>query len=76
MGLKLVTANPSSDPDGLITEDAAARFLGVSARFLQKHRLAGDGPAHISLGRNVVRYRRSDLKAYAESHLHTSPAAG
>ncbi len=43
----------------------AARFLGLSARTLEKHRTYGTGPAYRKLGGRIV-YAPADLSAWAE----------
>jgi len=65
------------DPDHLdclIDERAAAKFLGYSVRALQNWRVRGGGPAFIKVSARSIRYRRRDLKAWAEERLmrHTS----
>ena len=65
----------NADPDALLNEEGAARFLGVSIRFLQKHRCQGDGPVFCKLSSRCIRYRRRDLATYAEAHTKTSTAA-
>lgn len=58
---------PASDFwDGFIDETAAADFLCQSVRTLQKWRVTGFGPAFYKPGRSV-RYRRRDLRTWAES---------
>ena len=55
----------------LITETEAAESLGVSRRFLQKHRAAGTGPRYLKLSGHdrggAVRYRAEDIEAWLES---------
>jgi Helix-turn-helix domain len=48
------------DFDELLTTPEAARMLRLSARTLERRRLAGTKPRHIALGR-AIRYRRCDL---------------
>ena len=43
----------------------AARFLGLSARTLEKHRTYGTGPTYRKLGGRVV-YAPEDLKAWVD----------
>ena len=43
----------------------AARFLGLSGRTLEKHRIYGTGPRYSKLGGRVV-YRLDDLQAWVE----------
>jgi len=59
---------PLDDADDLLDETAAGRELGgkgspISGRTLQRWRLERTGPDFIHVGR-LVRYRRSDLKAW------------
>jgi predicted DNA-binding transcriptional regulator AlpA len=51
------------DPEALLMEVHAAKFLSLSVRTLQAWRLRGDGPAYVRAGR-AIRYRRSDLVAW------------
>ncbi len=57
----------------MLSEDEAARFLGVSVRTLQAWRVSGEGPAFAKLGR-AVRYSRTKLFAWIEANTrcHTS----
>ena len=52
--------------DGFIDETRAADFLCQSVRTLQKWRVTGFGPSFYKPGRSV-RYRRRDLRDWAES---------
>lgn len=49
-----------------LDERASAAFLSLSPQYLRKRRADGDGPKHIRFGR-AIRYRRSDLLAWAEA---------
>lgn len=51
--------------DRYLRTPEAARFLGLSARTLEKHRVYGTGPTYYKLGGRVV-YAPDDLKAWAE----------
>lgn len=73
--MKSQTVSLNTDPEALIAEEAAARFLGVSARFMQKHRCQGDGPPVVRLSSRCVRYRRRDLIDWAEARRTTSSTA-
>jgi len=57
-------------PRYLCTKEAA-RFLGLSARTLEKHRTYGTGPLYRKIGGRVV-YALADLLAWADSGLKTS----
>ena len=66
-----------NDPDywhALIKEKAAAAFLGVTGRSLQKWRQVGGGPRYVSLSARCLRYRRIDLKAWSDERLRKSTA--
>lgn len=43
----------------------AARFLGLSERTLEKHRVYGTGPTFSKLGGRVI-YKLDDLRAWVE----------
>ena len=64
---------PSNFWDGFITETEAADYLCQSIRTLQKWRVTGFGPHFYKPGRSV-RYRRRDLREWAETRRrrHTS----
>jgi predicted DNA-binding transcriptional regulator AlpA len=52
----------------LIDERRAAKLLAISPITLRAWRLSGKGPRHVKLG-VAVRYRRSDVIAFAEQRL-------
>lgn len=54
--------------DGFIDETRAADFLCQSVRTLQKWRVTGFGPKYYKPGRSV-RYRRRDLREWADSRM-------
>lgn len=58
--------------EGLIHEEAAARFLGFSVRTLQGWRYRGGGPRYVRVSHRGVRYRRKDCAQWAEEHIRTS----
>lgn len=60
---------PFDDPDTLLTEDQAARLLGLSIRTLQGWRWREEGPPFVRIGPRCVRYRRSDLLQFAAQRL-------
>ena len=59
---------------GLINEAAAAAFLGLTIRKMQKDRQTGNGPQYIRISSRCIRYRRIDLRAHAEAQICTSTA--
>lgn len=50
--------------DNAMSEDEAARFLGVSPSFLAKRRCYGEGPAFVKYGAKPVVYLRLDLERW------------
>lgn len=62
-------------PDALITEVAAASFLGLSVKFLQARRQRGGGPPFVRISQTCIRYRRRDLIVWTEDRLKTSTSA-
>ena len=76
--LPVERADHSAPPDaddywyGLIPEEAAATFRGVSTRKMQKDRQTGRGPKFIRLSSRCIRYRRIDLREDAEARMCSS----
>ncbi len=66
------SAGDSDYWNSLINEAAAARFLGFSVRTIQGLRYRGGGPRYAALSPRCVRYRRIDLRYWAEAHLRIS----
>jgi predicted DNA-binding transcriptional regulator AlpA len=62
--------NAGLPPRYLRTQEAA-RFLGLSGRTLEKHRIYGTGPTYRKLGGRVV-YALDDLKAWADRGTRNS----
>jgi hypothetical protein len=60
--------------DHFITQKEASGILRLSVRTLERHRMAGTGPAFVKLGTRVV-YRASDLVAWAADNTFTSTSA-
>ena len=64
-----------NDPDywhRLIDEKAAAKFLGLTHRTMQAMRQRGGGPRYVVISSRCLRYRRTDLRDWADSRLRTS----
>ncbi len=57
---------------GLIDERTAAEFAGLSVRTLQSLRQRGGGAMFIRLSARCVRYRRIDIRHWADDHLKAS----
>jgi len=60
------------DPDELMLEEAAARFLKVAPKTLATWRFTGQGPFFVKLSRRCVRYRRKDLIDWVEKKIKAS----
>ncbi|WP_454017697.1 helix-turn-helix transcriptional regulator [Azospirillum sp. Marseille-Q6669] len=58
-------------PPRFLRTPEAARFLGLSGRTMEKHRLYGTGPRYHKIGGRVV-YAVEDLKTWADQGLRTS----
>ncbi len=58
--------------NALVDEKEAARFLGMTDRFMQHRRQQGDGPRYIAISSRCIRYRRIDLRTWSEARLRTS----
>lgn len=58
-------------PPRFLRTPEAARFLGLSGRTLEKHRVYGTGPRYRKIGGRVV-YALDDLKAWADQGLRSS----
>ena len=56
----------------LINEGAAAKFLGLTNRTMQAYRHRGGGPRYIRLSSRCLRYRRADLRDWADARVRTS----
>jgi excisionase family DNA binding protein len=73
MKSQIETTMPKTAPavPVLMTPKEAARLLKVSASFLAKKRLTGDGPAYIKVGRSV-RYTEATLVAWMHARQRQS----
>lgn len=61
--------------NNLLTTKEAARFLGVSAAFLERDRWAGADIPFVRVGSRAVRYQLSELEAFVRSRVRKSTAA-
>ena len=75
---RLEGADVSDDRDDLdywhrlINEMAAADFVGLTYRTMQGYRQKGGGPRFVHVSSRCVRYRRIDLKQWADARLRSS----
>ena len=58
-------------PPPLLRTADAGRYLGLSGRTLEKHRVYGTGPKYRKIGGRVV-YAIDDLQAWADQGTQTS----
>jgi len=56
----------------LLDEREAAAAYGLSPRTMQVWRARGEGPPHVRISNRCVRYRLSDLEAWAADRLRSS----
>lgn len=66
-----LSANPAALPPPYLRTPEAARFVGLSIRTLEKHRIYGTGPRYSKLGGRVV-YRLEDLQTWVASGAKAS----
>jgi predicted DNA-binding transcriptional regulator AlpA len=64
-------ANFGDLPPRYLRTPDASRFVGLSIRTLEKHRIYGTGPRYSKLGGRVV-YRLEDLQAWVDSAVKAS----
>ncbi len=70
--------SPRGPPDAsdywhaLIDEKGAANFLKLTDRTMQAYRQKGGGPRYIRLSSRCLRYRRIDLRDWADARVRTS----
>jgi predicted DNA-binding transcriptional regulator AlpA len=57
-------AAEDGDDDELMTVVECASWLGVSVQWLDDGRSKGYGPPFVRLSRNMVRYRRAEVRAW------------
>jgi hypothetical protein len=60
----------------LIDERAAGAFLGLTSRTMQAYRQRGGGPRYIAISSRCLRYRRINLRDWAESRMRASTSEG
>ena len=74
-------AGPDAGADGapdidywncLIPEKPAGGFLDLTDRTMQALRQKGGGPRYIVISSRCIRYRRSDLREWAEARMRSS----
>ena len=56
----------------LIDEKAAGDFVGLKNRTMQALRQRGGGPRYFRLSSRCLRYRRVDLRKWAEARMRSS----
>ncbi|MGH7087779.1 MAG: helix-turn-helix transcriptional regulator [Stellaceae bacterium] len=66
-----MSTNLTGLPPRYLRTPEAARFVGLSIRTLEKHRIYGTGPRYSKLGGRVV-YRLEDLQAWVDSAVKVS----
>jgi predicted DNA-binding transcriptional regulator AlpA len=66
-----LSANLPGFPPRYLRTPEASRFVGLSIRTLEKHRIYGTGPRYAKLGGRVV-YRLEDLQTWVESGFKAS----
>jgi hypothetical protein len=62
---------PTFRDEALLNTSEAAKKLGLSASWLTKARMSGDGPPYLKICKRVL-YRPSDLWTWLEAHHRRS----
>lgn len=60
----------------LLTTKQAAKYLSVSAAFLERDRWAGSRIPFVKLGTRSIRYREEDLENYIQQQIRYSTTEG
>ena len=63
---------PQTPPDLLLRREAAAAYLSVSPRFLERRAIAGDGPQFVRLSSRLIAYKQSALDRWVEQRTVAS----
>ena len=63
---------PADYWNALINEAAAAKHLGLKVRTMQGFRHRGGGPQYVRISSRCLRYRRVDLRDWADARVRTS----
>ena len=69
--ISMPTTNAAGMPPRYLRTPEAARFVGLSIRTLEKHRIYGTGPRYSKLGGRVV-YGLEDLQGWVDSAVKAS----
>ncbi len=64
--------SPEEFWNSLINEKVAADYLNLTDRTMQALRQRGGGPRYIVISSRCIRYRRVDLKAWADARMRSS----
>ena len=68
-----MSTNLAGLPPRYLRTPEAARFVGLSIRTLEKHRIYGTGPRYSKLGGRVV-YRLEDIEAFESERAREGKA--
>ena len=76
MSNALLSANSEDEERSVLsgaylTQEEVAAVLRLSPRTLERHRLAGTGPAYVKLGRRVI-YKQASVEAWAAANTFSS----
>ena len=56
----------------LIDSNAAAEFCGTTSKTMETWRMKGGGPPFVRVSRKCIRYRRLDLREWADTQMRRS----
>ena len=60
------------DENLLLTDEQAAKIIGLKVATLQYWRTKGDGPVFMKVGPKCVRYRLADINEWLDSRRYRS----
>jgi hypothetical protein len=56
----------------LIDSGAAAEFCGTTSKTMETWRMKGGGPPYVRVSRKCIRYRRADMREWADTQIRKS----
>ena len=71
----VIASPPVENPDywhALIDSNAAAEFCGTTSKTMETWRMKGGGPPFVRVSRKCIRYRRLDLRKWADTQMRRS----
>jgi predicted DNA-binding transcriptional regulator AlpA len=70
----IAATDGGEDGDDLLSSQEVSMWLGVSVAWLEIGRSKNYGPSYVRVSSKVIRYKRSDVRAFLNSRVHKSTA--